>query len=152
MIDVNGSIIDSFDPHGGDGSHEQAINKDHTSDIDDFIKNMNDDDSDHSPESTSEGETEHKTNNKTNEGGQAAARVTGDTGDGQPANTAADKAGSLSEATGEKAVAAQTDNKETDNKDSGSSLPFIIGGIVIVAVAAAGGYAVASKKRKGDGK
>lgn len=149
MIDVNGSIVDSFDPHGGDGSHEEAKNKDHTSDIDDFIKSMNDDDSDYASDSTLESETEHRTNNRTNEADQAGTRVTGDTAGGQ---TAPDKAAVPSEATGEKAVTAQTDNKKTDDKDSDSSLPFVIGGIVIVVAAAAGGYAVASKKRKGDGK
>lgn len=154
MIDANGNIADSFEPHGGDGSWAD-IKENHGGDVGDYDVGgyVNGEYQDNnSSENSSEFSEEHKTNNKTNEGGQAVARVTGETGNGQPANTVADKAVSPSEATGEKAVAAQTDNKKTDDKDDSSSLPFIIGGIVIVAAAAAGGYAVASKKRKGDGK
>lgn len=154
MIDANGNIADSFDPHGGDGSWAE-IKENHGGDVGEFDVGgyVNGEyQGDKSSENSSEVVAEHKTSNKTNEDGQTAAKVTGDTAGGQPANTAPDKAAVLSEATGEKAVTAQTDNKKTDDKDSDSSLPFVIGGIVIVAAAAAGGYAVASKKRKGDGK
>lgn len=200
MIDANGNIADSFDPHGGDGSWAE-IKENHGGDVGDYnvsgitvtdgklgiqyggksyyiieadndkineiadeIHNAMEEDDEEKfntllekygaiEKTDSDAEKEQLTDNKTNEAtAQAATRVTGDTANGQPANTAADKAASPSEAAGEKAVAAQTDNKETVNKGSGSSLPFIIGGIVIVAAAAAGGYAVASKKRKDDGK
>ena len=145
MIDTNGNIVDSFDPHGGDGSHEQAKNKDHTSDIDDFILHMND--SENTDENSVIDSNEYDTA-QTEKGERAAARVTGKE---KSDDTASGESAVNSKVTEEKAASAQPTKKKTDDEENSSSIPFIIGGILIVVIAAVGGY-VASKKRKGDGK
>ena len=135
MIDVNGNTVDTFDPHGGDGSWDRLQNEDNTDDIKDFIKHMNDDDSETSSEDTSSYRTAHPTDDAeeaTTQGKPAAAPTSTSRTDDESS-----------------AVTASTSVTENEPQaDESSPLPYILGGIAIVAAGGAGGYFIGRKKNK----
>jgi hypothetical protein len=130
MVDSNGNIVDSFDPHGGDGSWYAIQNEDKSSHIDDFIKHMNDDDSEDTESDsgnyvtdTYEGETAQTAQGET----AAAPSIT--------MKTETDKE------TAEEKTAADSSESSTD-EGSSSPLPYIAGGIILIGAGGAAGYFV----------
>jgi hypothetical protein len=131
MIDSNGNVVDSFDPHGGDGSWYAIQNEDKSSDIDDFIKHMSDDSDESGSDSSSyitdtyDGETAQTTQGET-----AVA----------PSITMKDITAEEPE---EETVADSSEVSEsTDSSDGSSPLPYIAGGIVLIGAGGAAGYFV----------
>lgn len=147
MIDTNGNVADSFDPHGGDGSRAK-LKEDSETDFEynaegyingEYQGNANgsgENNPDRSNESTSNNK-EHQTNN----GSPARAKVTGTTGNKESEENVSSSTNSERNA----------DETTTDEEDSNLGIPFIIGGILIVIISAVCGY-VAFKKRKDDNK
>lgn len=134
MIDVNGNTVDTFDPHGGDGSWDRLQNEDNTDDIKDFIKHMNDD-----SETSSEDTSSYRTAHPTDDAEEATTQ-------GKP--TAAPTSTSRTDDESS-AVTASASVKENEPKaDESSPLPYILGGIAIVAAGGAGGYFIGRKKNK----
>ena len=134
MIDVNGNTVDTFDPHGGDGSWDRLQNEDNTDDIKDFIKHMNDDDSETSSEDTS-----YITAHPTDDAEEATTQ-------GKPSTAPTSTSRTDDESSAVTASTSVTENEP--QADESSPLPYILGGIAIVAAGGAGGYFIGRKKNK----
>lgn len=140
MVDSNGNIVDSFKPHGGDGSwaklNEDDSEEDMTYDVGGYVNGEYHGNDDTASQSTNE-KTDEKNTNVENEPTQGGERVVGKL----------DEATDLTDS--EKVIESDSDNKNTEKKDEdNSSLLYVLGGLVLIGAAAIG-YLV-FKKQKGE--
>lgn len=151
MIDSNGNVADTFEPHGGDGSWDRLKNEDKEEKIDDFIAHMGDDESDEdsadSEEKSEEIAVQAEDGNNTPVTPDTAAKADADT------EIAADtKEDTTEESTAEEAVSDSKNEKAEENSSISTDTVIGIATAVCLAGGIAGGVIFQRKKKKGNKK
>lgn len=137
MLDTEGNVVDTFEPHGGDGSYAalqekekgpidwgEVLTSDETSDTDDNAESVGVVDTD--------------------DGEPAGGRVTGDVGErpSESRNDLPDRAAYESKAS------ESVSSVDKDDEDGSSPLPYIAGGVGIAAAFAAAGFILSKRGKK----
>jgi hypothetical protein len=139
MVDSNGNVVESFDPHGGDGSWYAIQNEDKSSHIDELLKHMSDN-SEETESASGNSDTDTYEGDYENEPAQTAQTTEGETAAAPPI-TVKDE-----ESSEEESADSSSESYDSSADDSSSPLPYIAGGIVLIGAGGAAGYFV-NKKR-----